>query len=758
MLHAAFLRSPYAHARIEAIDTRAARALAGVHAVYTAADIAPHLKLPRIPVGMPSGAIRHVLDPEVLASREVCHVGEAVAMVVAQDRATAEDAARLIDVDYAPLAAVVDPVAGLDPGAPRARLDCADNLVASFRVGYGDCGRAFTDAPVALRENFLLHKGGGHSMEGRGVLAQPDPASDGIVVFDSTQMPHRAKALLVAMLGLPEHRVRVVAPDVGGGFGPKFVFYPEEVAVPLAARLLGRPVRWLEDRWEHFVATTQERDQIWDVEIAADQDGRLRGIRGTLVHDHGAYTPYGIALPSNSATNLIGPYVLPAYDLDVSLVITNKVPATPTRGAGRPQGTFVMERLLDRVAEKLGLDRGDIRRRNMIAPDQMPYVTGVKTRDGGTMTYDSGDYPACMATALETAGWGGFRTRQAEARKAGRHIGIGLANYVEGTGRGPFEAAGVRVGPSGRIVISTGATAQGQGVATVLAQICADQLGVDLSAIDVIAGDTAASPLGLGAFASRQAATAGSAVLSASHIVREKILAAASSRLEVAPADLTLRDGRVEVVGAPGSGVTIADLARDLQGLPGYALPGGLAPGLAAEAVFEPPAITYCNGTHVVEVEVDPETGAVRLLRWIVVHDCGRLLNPTLVEGQIRGGVAHGIGQALYEWMRYDDTGQPTTTTYADYLLPGAAEVPRIEIAHLESPSPQNPLGVKGAGESGTIPAAAAIAAAVEDALAPFGVRVTQLPITPRRLLAQLPIVSEDLGAVLTPGRQAAEP
>lgn len=734
LLHAAFVRSPHAHASITGIDAAAAKALPGVHAVYLQADFAPYLATPRIPLAMPSAAIRHHVDPSVLATSEVCHVGEAVAMVVAESRHLAEDGAALVEVDYEPLDAVVDPRAGLAAEAPQARLDCADNLVAQARLGYGDCASAFAGAALVLREKFSIHKGGGHSIEGRGVLAIHDRALDELLVYDGTQMPHRAKSLIVATLGLSERQVRVVAPDVGGGFGPKFIFYPEEVAVPLAARLLGRPVKWIEDRYEHFVATTQERDQFWDMEVAVDGLGRLLGIRGSLVHDHGAYTPYGIALPYNSGTNLIGPYVLPAYQLDISLVLTNKIPATPTRGAGRPQGTFVMERLLDRVADAMGVDRAELRRRNLIPPERLPYRTGLVTRDGGEMTYDSGDYPRCQEMALDKAGWNDFLRRQAEARAQGCYLGLGLANYVEGTGRGPFEMATVRVGPSGRVVVETGASAQGQGVATALAQVCADQLGVPLEVIDVVAGDTARTPLGLGAFASRQAVTAGSAVFEAGQIVRRKILEAASHMLEAAPEDLQLRDGRVEVVGVPGSGVALAEVARALQGLPGYSLPGGLPPGLEATSTFSPPAMAYSNGTHLAEVEADPETGKVRILRYVVVHDCGRVINPAIVDGQIVGGVVHGIGQALLELMRFDETGQPLTVQYGDYHLPTAKDAPRIEIAHLESPSPLNPLGVKGAGEGGTIPAAAVIASAIEDALRPFGVRIAEVPITPMRL------------------------
>jgi carbon-monoxide dehydrogenase large subunit len=522
---------------------------------------------------------------------------------------------------------------------------------------------------------------------------------------------------------------------VGGGFGPKFIFYPEEVAIPLAAKLLGRPVKWIEDRFESFTATTQERDQYWDVEMALAADGRLLGIRGSVIHDHGAYTPYGITLPFNSATNLIGPYILPSYRLELRLCLTNKVPATPTRGAGRPQGTFVMERLLDRGAAVLGIDRAELRTRNLIPAERLPYATGVATRDGGIMTYDSGDYPRTQAMALECSGWRDFPARQAAARAAGRYIGIGLANYVEGSGRGPFESATVRIGPSGQAVVMTGATAQGQGVKTMLAQLCADQLGLPLSAIEVIAGDTAATALGMGAFASRQAVTAGSAAHLAAGDVRRKLLAAAGSLLEAAPADLEIVDGHIAIRGVPGGGTTVGAVARALYGAPGYAIPAGLTPGLEASALFEPTAITYCNGAHVAEVEVDVETGFVRLTRYVVVHDCGRLINPTIVEGQIRGGVVHGIGSALFEHMRFDDAGQPLTNSYADYLLPSAPEMPAIEIHHLESPTPLNPLGVKGAGESGTIPAAAAVIAAVEDALRPWPVHLSDLPLTPPQLL-----------------------
>jgi carbon-monoxide dehydrogenase large subunit len=736
MLHAAFLRSPHAHGRLTSIDVTQAEALPGVHRVLTYADLRAALTSDRIPLAMPAGAIRFDVDPFVLARDEVCHVGEPIAMVIADSRHIAEDALALIEADIEPLPAVVDPRDGLAEGAAKARLDCSDNLVARALMHYGDIGAAFAGAAHVVSEAFELHKGGGHSIETRGVLARYDADEGRLTVWDSTQMPHQAKRVLVRALGLGEHQVRVIAPDVGGGFGPKFVFHPEELAVATAAFLLGQPVKWIEDRFENFLATAQERTQFWTVDAAFDADGHLLGIRGELVHDHGAYTPYGVALPQNSGTNLLGPYVLPAYHLDIKLCLTNLIPATPTRGAGRPQGTFVMERLLDRAARHFGLPREEIRVRNLISADRMPYETPLRTRDGGLMVYDSGDYPECQRRALEASDWHGFPARRAAALAEGRYRGIGLANYVEGSGRGPFESAAVSIGPSGTVVVTTGATAQGQGTATMLAQLTAAALGLEASEIAVIAGDTAASPLGLGAFASRQAVTAGNAVHQAAMEVRSKILAVASSALEVDEGDLELKNGRVSLKGAPEMGLGFGQIAGSLAGLPGLALPKGATPGLAAAVDFQPKGMTYCNGTHVAEVEIDPATCTITVERYTVVHDCGRLINPMMVDGQVIGGVVHGISSALFEWMSIDAQGQPQTCTYADYLLATADVSPRIDVHHMESPSPLNPLGVKGAGESGTIAASAVIASAIEDALAPLRIVVRALPMTPARLHA----------------------
>ena len=735
LLHAAFVRSPWAHARLERVEAAAARGLPGIHAVLTHADLRPFLTGDRIPQAIPTGAIRFHVDPFALAKDELCYVGEPVALVVAESRRLAEDAATHVALEAAPLPAVLDPRDGLEPEAPKARLDCPDNLVARHRIDYGDIDRGFASAALKLAERFRLDKGGGHSIETRGLIVRFDE-HDGLVVAVNSQMPHRAKAVLCEALGLAEHQVRVTVPATGGGFGPKAPFYPEELALAAAAIKLRRPIKWIEDRRENFLASTQERRQDWEMEVAADAAGRLLAVRGRLCHDHGAATPYGVALPYNAATNLVGPYVLPAYRIDIDLCLTNLPPVAPTRGAGRPQGTFVMERLLDRIARALGLDRGEVRRRNLIPAASMPYRTPVMQRDGAAMTYDSGDYPESQRRALAAIGWADFPARQEAARRAGRWLGIGLANYVEATGRGPFESAAIAVGASGRISVATGATEQGQGLKAMLAQVAASVLAVAPEDIDIVAGDTDATPLGMGAFASRQTVTAGNALYLAARALRQKALDAASSLLEAASGDLELAQGFVRVKGAPQMGVSLAAIARALGGTAGLALPAGMAPGLSARHDYRPEALTYCNGSHAVEVEIDIETALVRLLRYVVVHDCGRIINPASVEGQVLGAVVHGIGATLYEWMRYDDEGQPLTATYGDYLLPTAACAPRIEIHHMESPTPLNPLGVKGAAESGTIAAPAALASAVENALAPLGIVIRDLPLTPARLHA----------------------
>jgi aerobic carbon-monoxide dehydrogenase large subunit len=733
-LYAAFLRSPVAHGRIVSIDAEEARSLPGVHSILFYDDLRKALKCDRIPVAMTTGTIKFDVDPYVLSKDEVCHVGEPLGLVLAESRHVAEDAVNAIFAQIEPLPTVVDPRQGLAEDSPLARTDCPSNFVGHSIVGYGDTEEAFAAAKHVIRRRFHLHKGGGHSIEPRGILARWERSARQLTVWNSTQMPHRAKRILTTALGLTESEVRVIAPDVGGGFGPKFVFHPEELAVATASVLTGRPVKWIEDRFENFISAVQERDQFWDLELAADAEGRMLGIRGTLIHDHGAYTPYGAALPQNSATNLIGPYILPAYRLEISICLTNLVPTSPTRGAGRPQGTFAMERLLDGLADEIGLARDEVRRRNLIPPEKMPYPTGIFTRDGGEMVYDTGDYVESQCRALEVSDWSTFEERRSAAHRVGKLRGIGLANYVEGSGRGPFESATVSIGPSGEITIATGACSQGQGTASMLAQLVAAELGTEPERIRVIAGDTAASRLGLGAFASRQAVTAGNAAFLAAKKIREKILNVGRAWLNASFDELVLENGIVFVQSDPEKSCPVARIAEALAGSPGFALPSGTEPGLSVTIDFQPPALTYCNGTHVAEVEIDPETAVITVMRYVVVHDCGRLIHPRMVDGQILGGVVHGLSSALYEWMRYDEDGQPLTCTYADYLLSTADVTPRIEIHHQESPTPLNPLGVKGVGESGTIAALAVIASAIEDAVRHLGVHIKDLPITAARL------------------------
>ena len=735
MLHAAFVRSPHGHAAIRGIAKAQAAALPGVHAVLAREDLLPHLRNERLVVGLPSKSYKQDLNRPVLAIDEVVHVGEPVAIVVADDRYVAEDGAALVEIEYDPLPAVADCRAALAPGAPVVHRGAPHNLLAEFRMGYGDADAAFAKAAHVFSESLWQHRGGSHSIECRGAVAAYDAIEDRLTLWSSTQMPHQAMRQLCDMLGRDENRVRVVTPDIGGGFGPKLVFYPEDVATALAAIILGRPVKWIEDRREHFVATTQERDQYWDVEIAVDRDARILGIRGTIVHDHGAYTARGVNLPHNSAETVPLQYDVPAYAMNVRVALTNKVPVTPVRGAGHPQGTFAIERLLDQVAREMKLDRAEVRRRNLIPPEKMPYETRLKARGGRPVLLDSGDYPRCQAEALTRAGWSDFPARQQTARKSGRYLGIGMANYCKGTGRGPFESATVRIGPSGRVHVYTGAAAMGQGTKTMLAQVVAEQLGADLANVTVTTGDTAAIALGLGGSNSRQTVMAGSSAHVAAVKVREKTLAIAAQLLEAAAQDLEIVGDHVRVKGVPDMKVGLAMVARAVAGTAGFSLPQGVAPGLEATEQMVIDDMAHANGTAVAEVEVDVETGRVDVLRFVAVHDCGRMVHPTLVDGQIAGGTAHGIGNALYEWMGYDADAQPVTTTFADYLLVTATEMPRVEIARLESPSPLNPLGVKGVGECGVVPVTAAVASAVEDALSPFGVRIAQTPIFPAQIV-----------------------
>jgi len=731
VLAAAFARSPHPHAVIRGVDLGAARAVPGVVAVLTLDDLAPVMRQRRMVRTSNSGTKLDLSWPFALADREVSFVGEPVAIIVASDRYVAEDAAALVAIDYEVLPAATDCRSA--DRAPAVRRELASNQVIAYRVAYGDSEAAFAKAAHVVSEELWIHRGAAHSMEGRGILAQISDRET--TVWASTQKPHDLRTAFADYIDLDESRLRVATPDVGGGFGPKLCVYPEDVAVVAAATLLRRSVKWIEDRREHFTNAAQERDQYWSVEMAADAEGRIRGVRGRLIHDIGAYALQDVNIPYNSATTLTGPYIVPALAMDVVATHTNKAPVSSVRGAGYPQAAFAMERLMDRLARALDLDRAELRRRNLIPAEKMPYLKPLKARSGEQVQYDSGDYPGCQAEILRAAGWSDFPHRQAEARTRGRFIGIGLAHGIKGTGRGPFEFGNVRVSPTGHITVSTGAAPMGQGLATALAQICAEAFGVRAADVSVVAGDTAAAPLGLGGFASRQTVTAGSSVQIAAQAVAAKARKLASHMLEAAEEDLEIVGGEVRVVGAPQLSLKLGELARVLKGAPGYGFPPGMDPGLEASATFRIDQLAYSNACHVVEVEVDIETGGVRILRYLAIQDCGRRVNPQIVDGQVHGGIAHGIGNAVLEWMGYDAAGQPVTTTFADYLLPTATTVPNFETHYKESPSPHNPLGVKGVGEVGVIPAAAAVISAIEDALSPFGVHIAQMPVTPHELV-----------------------
>ena len=737
MLHVALLRSQHAHARLLGVDVSAARRRPGVVAVYTAADLGDYWRPGPLLVPPPPIAdlVFNACTQVPLAKDKLRHVGEPIALVVAESRYVAEDALDDIVVEAQPLPAVVDLEAALAPGAARVHEHLPSNVAAHAVQRKGDYARARARAHTVIQRRFRYDRGAAAAIENRAVVAQWDPRAAELTVWDTTQAPIPNRNGLAQLLGLLESQVRVVAPFVGGGFGPKIMmFYPEEVLVPWVARALGRPVKWCEDRQENFFATTQERGQIHDAELAVAQDGKILGVRDVFLHDTGAYDPYGLTVPINSQCTLLGQYDIPSYESEFTAVFTNKTIVTPVRGAGRQHGVFVIERLLDFAAKQLGLDRAEIRRRNLLRPDQFPVNNEILFQDSAPLTYDSGDYEPALDEALKAIDYQRFvREEQPRLRAAGRHVGIGVVCYVEGTGIGPYEGARVTVEPSGRVRLATGVGTQGQGHFTVFAQIVAEVLGVDVAQVHVITGDTREFHWGTGTFASRGAVVAGSACHAAASAVRDKILGLASRELQTAPPDLVLAGGRVQVRGAPENGITLGALALKANPLRGAVRPG-TEPGLEATAYFGPDRGSTASGVHAMLVEVDPETAQVQIKRYVVVHDCGRVINPMIVEGQIQGGVAHGIGNAFYEQLVYDEEGQLLNASLMDYLLPTATDVPNIETTHRETPSPLNPMGVKGVGEAGAIPTGALFAQAVEDALGDPRVEICEIPLSPSRL------------------------
>ena len=740
MLHVAFYRSDHAHARIGRVDVEAARRRPGVVAVYTADDLGDYWRPGPLLVPPPPipGLVFREATQVPLAKDKVRHVGEPIAMIVAESRYLAEDALDDISVEVEPLPAVVDLEAALRAGSPLVHEHLGTNAAAHAKQHKGDYERAHRKAKAVIKRRFTYDRGAAAAIENRVVVARWDARGEELTVWDTTQAPIPIRNGLARLLGLLESQVRVIAPFVGGGFGPKIMmFYPEEVLVPWAALRLGRPIKWAEDRRENFYATTQERGQIHDAEIALAKDGKILGVHDVFLHDTGAYDPYGLTIPINSQCTLLGPYDVPNYSSEFTAVFTNKTIVTPVRGAGRQHGVFVIERLLDLGAKELGIDRAEIRRRNFLPPGAFPHNHEILFQDSAPLLYDSGDYAPALERAQELIGYDEFlRVEQPRLRAAGRHVGLGIVAYVEGTGIGPYEGARVTVEPSGRVRVATGVGTQGQGHFTAFAQIVADVLGVAVEQVHVTTGDTREFHWGTGTFASRGAVVAGSACHAAATRVREKITDLASRVLGVDRDRIELGGGAVRVRGAPDSALPLGELALKANPLRGAVQPG-TEPGLEATAYFGPDRGSTANGAHAMIVDVDPETALVQVLRYVVVHDCGRLINPMIVEGQIQGGAAHGIGNAFYERLVYDDNGQLLNASLMDYLLPTASDVPRVEMDHRETPSPFNPQGIKGVGEAGAIPTGAVFAQAVEDALQ-GRVEITEIPLSPDRLFALL--------------------
>ncbi len=741
MLHVAFLRSDFAHGRLRSVDFEDALELPGVVAIYDADSLGDYwqpgpLLVPPPPV---QDIVFRARTQVPLARGKVRHQGEPILAVVAESRYVAEDALDLIVVDVEPLTAVASVEGALADDAPLIHEDLDSNLAAHVVQRKGDFEEAAARADLVIERDFLYDRGASAAIENRGVVAHWDDRAQHLTLWDTTQAPIPIRNGLAAMLGLSESQVRVIAPFIGGGFGPKIMmFYPEEVLVPWIAMRLDRPVKWIEDRQENFFATTHERGQLHEAELALTNEGAILGVRDVFLHDTGAYDPYGLTVPINSQCTLLGPYDVPHYYSEFRVVFTNKTIVTPYRGAGRQHGVFVMERLLDAAAKQLGLDRLQIRRRNYLPPEAFPHDHQIIYQDFAPLVYDSGNYAPALERAAERIGYRRFvEEEQPRLRAEGRRVGVGVVSYIEGTGIGPYEGARVTVEPGGTVSVATGVGTQGQGHFTVFAQIVADAVGVDVDKVHVVTGDTSAFHWGTGTFASRGAVVAGNACRAAAVAVREKILKLASERLEVAAEDLDLEAGRVFVRGAPQRGMDLGKLALAANPLRGAVRPG-TEPGLEATAYFGPERGTTASGVHAMILEVDPQTMLVEILRYVVVHDCGRVINPMILEGQMHGGVAQGIGGAFYEQLVYDEQGQLRNASFMDYLLPTATDVPVIETDHLETPSPLNPLGVKGAGEAGAIPVGALFAQALEDALFDYDLDVCEMPLSPNRLFELL--------------------
>lgn len=739
MAEVAFLRSPVAHGLVDVLDIDEARELEGVLAVYTAADLEGKVESFTRP-------FYKNVDPEVerrsdlqiapyradlLVRDRVIRLDEPLAVVVANDRYIAEDALELIQLDIEPLPVVSDVDAALAPGAPEVNPDVPGNIHARFRITVGQPDQALAASPHRLTETIRYGRSVGSPMETRGVVAQPDPGRGTLTVWANNQRPHLLRTYVAEMLRMADDDIRVVAPEIGGSFGGGI--YAEEILVAALARDLRRPLRWIEDRRENLGNARHSRDQIHRIEVGFDDEGRILALKDWFALDCGAYNPFAITIPYNTASHLRNQFRIDNFECEAVCVATNKLQNTPVRGAGRVVAVFVMDRIVDLVADETGLDPVEIRRRNLIPGDLMPYDMGMLYRDGAPIEYDTGNFTEQFERLLAVVDLEGFRREQASLKSSGRFIGIGFSSHVEGSGYGPFEGAKVRVDNTGHVTVHTGTTAHGQSHETTLAQVCADSLGVPIDTVTVRSGDTSLIPHGGGTFASRVAVTGGSAVHMTSELVKAKILAVAGHMLEADPRDLELVDGLVHPRGAPDISLSLSEIAQ-AAAPGGGGLPEGMGPGIEEQSFYVPPTVVFASGSHAAIVEVDRETGVVEIVRYLVVDECGRVINPMVVDGQQHGGVAHGVGNALLEQVIYDSEGQLLTGSFVDYLLPTATDVPRIEVEHQMYPTERNPIGVKGVGEGATSSAPAAIASAIVDALRPLRIQLNELPVSPAGL------------------------
>jgi carbon-monoxide dehydrogenase large subunit len=742
MLHAAFLRSDYAHARLLSIDVTQALERPGVVAVYTAELMGDEWQ-PGPPNVSPPPTIEditfHSRTQVPLAKGKVRHVGESIAVVIAESRYIAEDALEDIIVDLEPLPVVADIETALDPGAPLVHDDLESNLACHMIQSKGDYQAAKETADVVIKRVIDIDRGAAAAMENRGIVAHWDAKNQHLTIWDTTQAPIPIRNGVASRLGLNQSQVRVIAPFIGGGFGPKMMMhYPEEIIIPWISVKLGKPIKWIEDRRENFIATTQERRQVHDAEILLTTEGKILGLSHKFLHDSGAYDPYGLTIPLNTQSHATGAYDVPNYYSELTVVFTNKMYTTPIRGAGRPQGIFLIERMLDIAAKELDIDPLEIRLRNLIPPEAFPYDREIIDQAFSLLTFDSGNYQPAVEKAAEMIGYEQFIKEEGpRIRAEGRTVGIGIVPFVETTGVGPYEGARINIEPSGKVNIATGVGTQGQGHFTSFAQVVAEQLGVDIRDINLVSGDSAEFHWGTGTFASRGAVVAGNAIHASATIVREKVLKLASKLLEAPEEELELEDGFVRVADIPRLSISLGDLAAEANPLRGAVEPG-TEPGLEATAYFGPKSGATAFGVHAMIIEVDPETLMIEIKRYVVVEDCGTVLNPLILDGQVHGGVAMGIGNAYYEQLIFDENAQLLNASFADYLIPTACEIPRMEVAHQETPSPLNPLGTKGAGEAGTIPVPALFAQAIENAFSDRGLEILEMPLSPNRLFELL--------------------